>query len=69
MRILLVEDRERQKGSGGAGLGLSIALRIAEAHHGCRLELRQPDERGSIFVAMLPMTPPLGNSPDSRALA
>jgi|SRR5579872_1578871 len=41
-------------GTGGAGLGLSIARWIAEAHHG-HLELERSDERGSTFVAMLPV--------------
>ncbi|MEW6211976.1 MAG: ATP-binding protein [Acidobacteriota bacterium] len=40
--------------SGGAGLGLSIARWIAESHEG-RLELRHSDQRGSTFVAILPL--------------
>jgi heavy metal sensor kinase len=38
----------------GAGLGLSIARLVAEAHKG-RLELLRSDERGSVFVATLPL--------------
>lgn len=37
----------------GAGLGLSIARLVAEAHKGS-LELLRSDERGSVFVAILP---------------
>ena len=57
-------SRDGQNCSGGAGLGLSIARWIAEAHHG-RLELRQSDERGSVFVAVLPMPAPLPGGPRS----
>lgn len=41
-------------GTGGAGLGLSIARWVAEAHRGC-LELEHSDDRGSTFVAILPV--------------
>jgi signal transduction histidine kinase len=47
---------ESNEGS-GAGLGLSIARWVAEAHDG-RLELRQSDESGTIFVASLPTNSP-----------
>jgi two-component system OmpR family sensor kinase len=43
-----------ENGAGGAGLGLSIARWIAEAHKG-RLNLHHSDERGSTFVALLPV--------------
>lgn len=42
-------------GDGGAGLGLSIARWVAEAHQG-RLNLERSDERGSTFVAVLPLS-------------
>jgi two-component system OmpR family sensor kinase len=42
-------------GDGGAGLGLSIARWVAEAHQG-RLSLQCSDERGSTFVAVLPVS-------------
>lgn len=41
-------------GGAGAGLGLAIARGIAEAHDG-RLELAHSDERGSTFIATLPV--------------
>ncbi len=44
---------ENQKGS-GAGLGLAIARWIAEAHNGT-LELVKSNQRGSTFIATLPI--------------
>jgi heavy metal sensor kinase len=46
--------REGEANGSGAGLGLSIARWIAEAHGG-QLDLLSSDERGSVFVATLPM--------------
>jgi heavy metal sensor kinase len=45
-------DRHNPQTS-GAGLGLPIALSIAETHQGS-LFLKQSDEQGSVFVAMIP---------------
>jgi heavy metal sensor kinase len=44
---------EENNGNSGAGLGLSIARWAAEVHRGS-LNLRHSDERGSVFVAVLP---------------
>lgn len=46
--------RAEADNDGGAGLGLSIARWVAESHQG-RLELRNSDQRGSTFVAVLPI--------------
>ncbi len=54
-RVDKSRSRAEFDNGGGAGLGLSIARWIAESHRG-RLELRQSDHRGSIFVAALPIS-------------
>jgi heavy metal sensor kinase len=54
-RVDQARTRAESPGEGGAGLGLSIARWIAEAHDGW-LELRRSDERGSSFVATLPLS-------------
>lgn len=46
--------RTEQANCGGAGLGLSIAKWIAEAHKGS-LSMQHSSNRGSTFVAMLPI--------------
>jgi heavy metal sensor kinase len=54
-RVDQARTRNESPAEGGAGLGLSIARWIAEAHEG-RLELRHSDERGSSFIATLPLS-------------
>lgn len=49
-------DKSRSRSAddgGGAGLGLAIARWIAEAHHG-KLELKNSDATGTVFVATVP---------------
>jgi two-component system OmpR family sensor kinase len=64
-------DRSRSRtendGIGGAGLGLSISRWIAEAHEG-RLELLHSDEKGSTFLALLPVSKDWWHACDTHAV-
>lgn len=53
-RVDKSRTRASEANGSGAGLGLSIARWIAEAHEG-GLDLRSSDQRGSVFVATLPI--------------
>ena len=55
-RVDKSRTRSSEANGTGAGLGLSIARWIARAHRG-RLDLQRSDERGSVFVAALPIHP------------